>query len=91
VRLRRRKDHVARADHFDFSLIRASAGWRPKRTNEDQSNPFRVVRIRPNIDNVSVKNNDLTGIKLDRGAGFPEHQAVGLLFFSHARNSHRVA
>jgi hypothetical protein len=90
VRLCRREDHVARADQLDLSLIGAFAGWRPERTNQDQSNTFRVVGIRFDVDNVSVENDDLARIELDRSPGSPEHQAIGLLLFSHAGNLHRV-
>jgi hypothetical protein len=65
---RRPEDHVARTYQLDFSLIGASAGRRAKRTNQDQANAFRVLRIRRNFDNVSVENDDLSCIKLASGA-----------------------
>ena len=80
---RRPEDHVARTDQLDFSLIGTPAGWRAKRTNQDQADPFWVVRIGRNLDNVSIENNDLARIKLARGPRLPEREAIRLLFFAH--------
>jgi len=78
------EDHVARADQLDFSLIGILAGWRAKRTDQDQANTFRVVRKWRDLDNVSVENIDPPWIELASGARLSEHEAIGLLFLAHA-------